>query len=554
MGIRTGRQYLDSLRDGREVYIDGERIRDVAADARLRGGALTTAEIYDLQHRADLIEEMTLPSASSGDRVALSFIEPRTIEDLTRRGRAMKRTMDYVYGMFGRAPDFLNVTLTAFASASAVFDEGKHGKGFGRNIRAYYEHVRDNDLALTHVLVNPQVDRSRPIHLQKKVIAARVVKETDSGFYVKGARLVGTLSQFANEILVMPSAIVPNDPAAEDYSLGFAVPVSTPGLKVLSRPSLAPTDPGHFLDHPLSLRLDEGDAVVVFDNVFVPWERTFIYRDPQLNNSIYQRSHATAHASHQTAIRTLAKAEFMCGLACHLADSINVDEFLNVAGMLSDLLIHVETQRALIYSAEQHATPTPFGTVAPNRFTLGAAQLNFFRKFDEMVDAVRTVGAGGIVAAPSYAELGGPAAAEVREYFQSAKQTSEERIRLLRLAADTCMSSFAARQQLYERYYQGDPVRTKARFYAAYPKDELLGRVTAAMEDMVRRGEQFESDRSRVAAADEPVESEAHESGRYSVDDDRPRQRKSSTHEQRDETHDRKDQRELSDLHSEIET
>lgn len=495
MGIRTGRQYLESLRDDREVYVDGERVQDVTVDARLRGGALTTAEIFDLQHRADLIEEMTLPSASPGDRVALSFVEPRSVEDLTRRGRAMKRTMDHVHGMFGRAPDFLNVTLTAFASASTVFDQGKRGKGFGQNVRSYYEHVRDNDLALTHVLVNPQVDRSRPIHQQEKVIAARVVKESDGGFYVKGARLVGTLSQFANEILVMPSAIVPNDPAAEEYSLGFALPVSTPGLKVLSRPSVAPIDPGHYLDYPLSLRLDEGDAVVIFNDVFVPWERTFIYRDPQLNNTIYQRTHATAHATHQSMIRSLAKAEFMCGLACHLAHSINVDEFPNVAGILSDLLIHVETQRALIYSAEQHATATPFGTVAPNRFTLIAAQLNFFHKFDEMVDAVRTIGAGGIVAVPSYAELQGPAASEVREYFQSANQTSEERIRLFRLAADTCMSSFAARQQLYERYYQGDPVRTKARFYAAYPKEELLGRVTQAMEDMVRRAERFESER-----------------------------------------------------------
>src|SRR6185437_3039993 len=156
--------------------------------------------IFELKHQADLLEEMTIPSPSSGDRVALSFIEPRNVEDLTRRGRAMKRTMDHVHGMFGRTPDFLNVTLTAFASASTVFDQGKRGKGFGQNVRSYYEHVRENDLALTHVLVNPQVDRSRPIHQQEKVIAARVVKETDSGFYVKGARLVGTLSQFANEI------------------------------------------------------------------------------------------------------------------------------------------------------------------------------------------------------------------------------------------------------------------------------------------------------------------------------------------------------------------
>jgi 4-hydroxyphenylacetate 3-monooxygenase len=125
--------------------------------------------------------------------------------------------------------------------------------------------------------------------------------------------------------------------------------------------------------------------------------------------------------------------------------------------------------------------------VAPNRFTLGAAQLNYFRKFDEMVDAIRTIGAGGIVGVPSYAELDGPASGYVREYFESANLPSEERIRLFRLAADACMSSFSGRQQIYERYYQGDPVRAKVKYYSAFPKEELVGRVKAAMDDMLRR-------------------------------------------------------------------
>ncbi len=495
MGIRTGQQYLDSIRDGRAVYIEGELVRDVAADPRLSGGARTTADFYDLQNRADLIDEMTYASPTTGDRVALSFIEPKSIDDLTRRGRAIKHSMDAVYGMFGRSPDFLNVTLAAFATAESVFDNNKRNAPFGKNMRKYYEYVREKDLALTHVLVNPQVDRSKPIHQQEKDLAVKVVKETDAGFYVSGARLVGTLSQFADEILLMPSAVVPNDAAAEEYSLGFGVPVATEGLKVISRPSVTPQSIGHYLDNPLSMRLDEGDAVVIFDNVFIPWERTFIYRDPELNNTVYQKTHATAQTTHQSMIRSLSKAEFMAGVACKLAQSTNVDGFPNVAGILSDLLIHVETQRALIFTAEQKAIETPFGTVAPARFALIAAQINFFKKFDEMIDAVRTIGAGGIVGVPSYAELGGEASKYVDRYFQSANQDSEERIRLFRLAADLCMSAFSGRQQLYERYYQGDPFRTKARLYSAYPKAELLGKVDAALEDMLQRSKEFESAR-----------------------------------------------------------
>lgn len=490
MALRTGADYLESIQDGRQVYVDGESISHVADDPRFAGGAQTTAELYDLQNRSDLIDEMSYVDADTGERVALSYIEPRTVDDLVRRGKAMKYGMDSVFGMFGRSPDFLNVTIAALGSAHTVFDEGKNGKGFGENVRKYYEYVRDNDLTLTHILVNPQVDRSKPIHAQDKDLAVKAIKETDGGFYVNGARLVGTLAQLANEIVLLPSAIVPNDPAALDYSLGFAIPVATEGLKIISRPSLAPQSAGHYLDSPLSARFDEGDAVVIFDNVFIPWERTFIYRDPEMNNALYQRTFTTGHASHQSMMRSLSKAEFMAGLACYMAKAIGADGFLNVAGMLSDLLIYVETQKALIYSAERNPFETPFDTVVPNRLSLSAAQLHFYEKFDEMIDAVRTIGAGSIVGVPSYAELDGPAADYAEHYYQSAGLDSEKRIRLFRLAADVCMSGFSGRQQLYERYYQGDPVRAKMRYYNTFPKDGLTANIEAALDDMLKRSQQ----------------------------------------------------------------
>ena len=157
MGIRTGAQYLEGIRDDRELWCDGERIKDVTTDVRFAGGARTLAELYDLQHRPELIEQMTYVSPSSGERVGMSFIQPRSTEDLVARRQMFKIWNDYTCGMFGRSPDFMNVMLASYGSAADAFDT--KDSQFGKNVRAYYEYVRENDLATTHALVSPQVDR-----------------------------------------------------------------------------------------------------------------------------------------------------------------------------------------------------------------------------------------------------------------------------------------------------------------------------------------------------------------------------------------------------------
>ena len=159
MGIRTGKQLLDSLRDGREGWIDGERVRDVTTDPRLRGGAETMALLYDMQHEPDLIDEMTFVSPATGDRVGLSYIEPRSIADLEARRRMVKRWMDATCGMFGRSPDFMNIHVTGFASAAAEF--ARAGEAYGRNIRSYYEHAREADVAIRLLVIG----RQPPEHL-----------------------------------------------------------------------------------------------------------------------------------------------------------------------------------------------------------------------------------------------------------------------------------------------------------------------------------------------------------------------------------------------------
>src|SRR5215475_11622061 len=123
MGTRTGRQYLDSLRDGRQMWIDGECVKDVTTDRRFAAAAHTMAELYEMQQDPALRDVLTYESPTSRDRVGLSFIQPKTIDDLVKRRTMVKTWMDATCGMFGRSPDFMNITLTGFASAADTFGQ-----------------------------------------------------------------------------------------------------------------------------------------------------------------------------------------------------------------------------------------------------------------------------------------------------------------------------------------------------------------------------------------------------------------------------------------------
>jgi 4-hydroxyphenylacetate 3-monooxygenase len=485
MGIRTGDQFLAALRDDRQIFIDGERVRDVTTDPRFAGAAQSMAELYDMQHETALGPQMVFASPSSGNPVGLSFIEPRSVDDLIRRRDMIKIWMDATCGMFGRSPDFLNVLLTGFAIGADEF--GRRDAKFAANVRDYHEFAREADLCMTHTLLNPQVDRSKPVEAQDKDLAARIVRETDAGIVIRGARMVSTLCAYSDDILVMPSTFLATNEAAAPYAFGFAVPVASAGLKFVCRPSVVHQNAASGMDYPLSSRFDEGDALAVFDNVLVPWERVFIHRDPEMCNGLYARTGAMPQVMHQTSTKNLAKSEFMMALGFAIAKSTNIDSHLHVQGMLAELIQHVEFVRACLRASEADAETRPDGRVTPAAMPLWTVRMMYPKMFIRACEIIQTLGAGGLVMVPSYAELGGPAAEDIRTYAQAATVDAATRIKLFRLAFDAAVSSFSGRQQLYERYYSGDPVRLAGALYAMYEKDSHIDRIHQLLDGLEAR-------------------------------------------------------------------
>lgn len=478
MPVRTGQQFLAALQDDRHVFVDGRRVGDVTRDRRFAGAAQTMAELYDMQHAAKLNGRMTFPSPTTGDLVGLSFLEPKSIDDLIRRREMVKIWMDATCGMFGRSPDFLNVMLTGLAAAAPAFG------GFGDNLRAYHVLARENDLAMTHTLLNPQVDRSKPVEEQAKDVAAKIVRETDAGIIISGARMVSTLCAYSDDILVMPSTFLPTNKEAEPYAFGFAIPVATRGLKFICRPSVVHQNVASVMDYPLSARLDEQDAMAVFDEVLVPWERVFIHRDPEFCNGLFNRTGAMAQVMHQTSTKNLAKAEFMMALGFAIAKSTNIDGHLHVQGLLAELIQSAEFVRSCIRASEADAAIGSSGLMTPAEMPLWTVRMMFPQMFIRACEIIQILGAGGLVSVPSYAEFSGPVATDVETYAQAANIDARHRVKLFRLAFDSAVSSFSGRQQLYERYYSGDPVRLAGALYTLYDKVPHIDRIHSMLDDI----------------------------------------------------------------------
>jgi len=474
MGVSTGAEYLQRLRDGREVWIRGERVTDVTAHPGLERGAATMARLLDRQHDPDLVDLLTFCGPDGGERYAMSFLPPETKGDVGARGRAFYDWAKWSNGMLGRTPDYLNASFTSFAGAAEFFAECRND--FGANVRRYYQTIRDQDLVLTHTLVNPHVNRRiTAMGLASEEVALRAVDETDAGLVVRGARLLATLGPLSDEIAVFPSTLLKAAPEARPFALAFAIANDTPGLKYVCRDSY---DEGKTLfDAPLSGRFEEMDCVVIFDNVVVPWERVFLYDSPELCNRAYAETSAVVNMMHQVVCKNLAKAEFIVGLLCAMTRASERDHDRNVQGLIAEAMWIAETMRALLFSAEQQAEKDQWGYFVPQRTPLDTARNLFPKQYPRLVEIVQLLGSSSLVATPCQADLSNDLGDYVEKYFQLANLGSQDRISLFRLAHEVAVSGFGGRQQLYERFFFGPPDVMASIFFNLYQKEPFVDRV-----------------------------------------------------------------------------
>ncbi len=299
--------------------------------------------------------------------------------------------------------------------------------------------------------------------------------------------MVATLCGMANELLVMPAASRwPTDTKIDTtaYSFGFAIPLSTPGLRFICRPPVAHTDAGSAADYPLAARYDESDGLVIFDDVFVPWERVFIYRDPDYDILINEEAFIAPNMLMQSVVRAESKSKFMMALTMAIARASKIDVHVPVQVQITESIAIAEFVRTCRIAAEAECWETPVGSWAAGIRPLMVWQNMFWKMYNRQCEIMNTLAAGGMVAVPSFAEVAGELKENVETYFQSANLDSPTRIKLLRLAYDASLSSFAGRQRLYEQFYTGDPMRTQSRYFNTYNVDEHVDRIHSMLDSL----------------------------------------------------------------------
>ncbi len=483
MPARTGKEYLQGLRDRPpEVWVGGQRVEDVTSHPGFANGAKSVAALYDMQHDPELVADMTYPSPTTGDKVGLSFMMPDSLEDLERRRGMFYRWAAWHGGMMGRTPDYMNAAFVAMASAAPFFDQDR--EGFGENVRRYYEHIRENDLCLTHTLVNPQRSRSPQRYITDSLaedVALKVIKETDAGIVVKGARVLATLGPLSDEIAVYPSRSHHTADNAHQYAVSFSIPSDTPGLRYICRESF---DYGRSpFDHPLGARFEEMDAVAIFDNVLVPWERVFLLGNVESCNNMTARTGWILHSFHQVVTRILAKTEFLLGTASLMVETLGSGEQAHVQERIAEMVMNLEIIKALLRTAEVDAAPDEWGLLTPSRFPLTVAENMYARSFyPRMIEIMQLLGSSSLMALPSQSDFDTELAADLEHYMATDTASGLERTRLFHLAWDISCSAFGSRSLHYERFFAGDLVRNAQIMYATYDRTPMMEAVRKFLE------------------------------------------------------------------------
>ena len=467
--VRTGQQHLDSLRDGRQVYLEGELVRDVVDHPAFRNAVRTAASLYDFQAEPANAELMTFESPTSGERVNRSWQLPKSYEELVTRRKSMEAWATCTYGYMGRSPDHVASSLAGMMMRLDLFRA--HGEERAAALEDYYRYVRDNDLFVTYTITNPQGWTGE----HDEFLVAGICDEDSTGITLKGAKTLGTSSILANEVLC--TTIQPLRPDAEKHAFSAAVPMSAPGLKILSRKSYEAWAQSQF-DSPLSYSLDENDAIIYFDEVKVPWDRVFVHRDVALCRDQFHEAPTHIFQNYQSQVRVMVKLRFLVGLARKMADANDLTRIPQVVETLGRLAAQAGAIEGLVNGME--ATGRYVGPYyVPDRHPLYTAQVLAQELYPQLMNTLRDLAGGSPIMLPSSVkDFDNPEIAHYIDRSQSAVgPETEERVKLFKLAWDAIGSEFASRHIQFELFYAGAGYVVRNNSYRTYDWDRATGLV-----------------------------------------------------------------------------
>jgi len=462
MAIRTPEHYIESLRDGRSVYMFGEKVEDVTTHPILKINAETAAGDYVLTESPDpAIRDLFVAShPETGEPISRYFTTPKTIDDIDKRMQMIQQSIRLTGGLpFGKdiGTDCLNAMMaTAEQMGNPEYKE---------RAAAYLEHLRRNDLMLCGAVTDAKGDRSKvpsaQIHPDYYV---HIVDRNKDGIVVKGAKMHITGAPAANDLLVVPTRQMRENEA--DYAVAFAIPVATKGVHLICRPGRGERSPAEYP----SLRPVRSlvEAMIVFDDVLVPWDRVFLAGEWQYS-MLLAYTFATYHRFTAVSYKIPA-VEILAGIAIAMAEVNGLERVGHIRDKLSEVVAYVETLKALGAAAVK--SPVYYGEICvPSPLITNMAKLHFAKGYHDIIKLVQDVSGGIITTMPTYLDWQNP---EIHDYLEhylgaSAKYTSEERMRVVQLAHDMVASSESAHMEVTTVHAEGSMAAQRMMIMAESP-------------------------------------------------------------------------------------
>jgi len=445
----TGSEFLESIRDGREIYIYGERVKDVTTHPAFRNSARMVARWYERFH--DNAAEIGVPCDNGSGKITHPFfLGSKTSEALVKSKQAIMDLQQPAFGWMGRSPDYKASFLGTLGANSAFYGE------YAGNARNWYNRTQQRLDYWNHAIVNPPIDRDRPIEEVADVFM-HVERETDAGVIVSGAKVVATGSALTHYNFIAHYGIPIKD---KKFALIFTVPMNAEGVKLIARQSYEAQAAvmGSPFDYPLSSRLDENDSILVFDKVLVPWENVFVYNDIEKANNFFPRTGFLPRFVVHGCTRLAVKLDFICGLLLKATEAAGTKDYRGVQANVGEVIAWRNLFWGLSDAMVRDPKPWIGDYVLPNMDPGSAYQIIATMAYTRIKHLIEQTVASGLIYLNSHArDFSNP---EIRPYLDrylrgSGGYKADERVKLLKLLWDALGSEFGGRHELYEVNYGG---------------------------------------------------------------------------------------------------
>ncbi|TDL75848.1 4-hydroxyphenylacetate 3-hydroxylase [Rhodococcus qingshengii] len=495
--MRTGEQFLESLRDGRRVYCGGELINDVTAHPKTRGYAQAIAEYYDMHHDPKHQDLLTYID-EDGERCSLDWFKPTSKEEVIKRRKFHEFwSRHFKGGMFTRPPAGMNVVYYAIIDDPEPWEQNSRfhdGRPLATYIRQNWDRLRKNHLSISPMFLDVQYDRSRE-GAAAETPMLQMVDKNEKGITVRGWKAIGTSIPFVNEILIGILWRPGNTPEQTVYAL---VPANAKGVSIVTRPSNAEPDADPY-DRPLATIGDELDGMVYFDDVFIPWEQVLHVGNPDHAKWYPQRQFDWVHL--ETQIRHVVNAELIAGLAILITEALGTSKAPIVQAQLADLVRFKETCRAFMIAAEEEGFHTPGGMYKPNNIFIDFGRAYYLENVHHMVNHLINFCGRGVVVYPTKAEFDdeyiGP---KLEQALKGNGISARDRVKIFRLIHERFLTAHGARHEMFEKF-NGTPLHMVQLLTMQRTEYQVDGPITELAREILGLGD-F-SDIAKRAAEEE---------------------------------------------------